>query len=221
MDPLSIIAGVAGTVAVAGHYARELVEILHHIRDAPIEVTAITKQVINLADLLRTLDKFSQSNQLQEDLAKSLTNSIEGCRSTLKRTHDRLVPYIRTTGVEGQYSKWSRFRWSIARPETKDLRDELEKSIVSLNIAVSTTTLIQSKHGELLIRGDIAEIQQQIASREENKIALLSIKNRKGSYSMQTEAHLPLQKFLDSLPPVDYIWDSETADETTTDVDIL
>lgn len=142
-DPLSIIAGVSGTIMFGLHASRKAYELIDGIRDAPQEVRDISKDVKAFGEVLAGLqgtlkDDFnSVDNGAAADILQSLQVPLNNCIATLEDLTDRVRKKIKPSG-DSETSKWRGLAWMFKKNEVKTLQDRLVNGKLTLGMALMT-----------------------------------------------------------------------------------
>jgi hypothetical protein len=94
MDPLSISAGVAGFLSLAGQIATTLKDYVDVVQSAPDEVRSLLLEVTALCQVLKDLVGFLHKDDLNgrrfESSGSVLCIAIKACQCQLKELHGKL-----------------------------------------------------------------------------------------------------------------------------------
>ncbi len=142
MDPLSIIAGISGTAAVALHTSRRLWELVDGIVNGPTELVAMRRDTRDLFNILASLEPVLREKENQEDkdisdVIRRLNQPLDNCMETLKALEVLIQKSVKPTG-ELRKSKWRTFASTFREKELKGLTDQLASGKLTLELALTT-----------------------------------------------------------------------------------
>jgi hypothetical protein len=144
-DPLSISAGVIGTLAFALHSARRTISFIDSIRGAPTVIRALSTDLHTLEHVLGTLGELLnhpdfRDNPRRLDFVALLRDPLQLCTATLDSILGRLKPYTWPTG-DARTSKWRGFSWFLHEKDIISLQKTLTNHKASLEIAIAVANL--------------------------------------------------------------------------------
>ena len=145
MDPFSITAGVVGTAGVALHSARRVKDFVGGIQGAPRAISALSKDLTALADVLETLNTLVNHVHLSggaahTDFIPLLKPPLENCTTALDSIFLTIKPYTKPSG-QPKKSKWRGFVWTFRETEVLTLQKTLMDYKMSLDIALAVANL--------------------------------------------------------------------------------
>jgi hypothetical protein len=145
MDPFSITAGVVGTAEVALHIARRVKDFIDGIQGAPRAVSALSRDLQALQNVLETLSTLVNHVHLNGGTARTnfiplLKPPVENCTTALESILLAVKPYTKPTG-EPKKTKWRGFVWTFREAEVLTLQKTLMDYKMSLDIAISVANL--------------------------------------------------------------------------------
>jgi hypothetical protein len=145
MDPISITTSAIGTAAVALHSARRVNDFIGGIQGAPRAVSALSKDLQALKNVLETLNALVNHVHLSGGTARSdfiplLKPPLENCTTVLESIILAVKPYTKPSG-EPKTSKWRGFAWAFREREVVMLQKTLMDYKMSLDIAISAASL--------------------------------------------------------------------------------
>jgi hypothetical protein len=142
MDPLSIIAGVVGTTAVALHTSRRLWELIDGIVNGPTQLVALRRDARDLFNILASLEPVARERESKEDkdvsdVIQRLNQPLDNCMETLKALEILIQKSVKPTG-ELKKSRWRTFASTFREKELKSLTDQLASSKLTMELALTT-----------------------------------------------------------------------------------
>lgn len=142
MDPLSVIAGVAGTAAMALHASRRLYELVDGIVNGPAELVAMRRDTNELLNILAGLETIVRGKENKEDkdisdVIQRLNQPLDNCMETLKALETLIQKSVKPTG-ELKKSKWRTFASTFREKELKGLTGQLAAGKLTLDLALTT-----------------------------------------------------------------------------------
>src|SRR5271170_2943417 len=145
MDPFSITTGVVGAAAVALHSARHVNNFIDGIQGAPRAVSALSKDLQALKNVLETLNTLVNQVHLSGGTARTdfiplLKPPLENCTTALESILLAVKPYTKPSG-ESKKSRWRGFVWTFREREVLMLQKTLMDYKMSLDIAISVANL--------------------------------------------------------------------------------
>jgi hypothetical protein len=142
MDPLSIVAGVLGTVGVALHLSRRVFEQINGIINGPTELATLRGDTSALLEILAGLEPILREKEIKEDkdifdVVQRLNKPLDNCMATLKDLEVLIQKNVTHTG-ELKKSKWRSFKSSFREKDWKSLADQLANGKLTLGLALTT-----------------------------------------------------------------------------------
>ncbi|KAF2101689.1 ankyrin [Rhizodiscina lignyota] len=230
-DPLSVTSGVAGLIALVATTTQSLITIISDLRDAPADIQDVNHDVHALSSLIRTTDDLYQVYGLKADdaaLTDTFNECLSGCLRPMKDLEKILQRFSGTERGGGRRSPMRVMMWTMRKGEIRGLRDRLRDSKASLTLAVSVFNGHVSGKGQDEIKRDIrtgyeellrefSSLQIGIRIRDRLEGDVTSISGRRASLSNNTDAGIPMQKFLATGDE----WENVSAIEGTVPTDAL
>lgn len=139
-DPLSIVSGIAGLIALAATTAQGLTTLIADIRDAPADIQDLNHDVKALSSLIKTTDDlYSVYGLKAEDaaLTETFNDSLRGCLRPMKDLEKLLQRFSGTERGDSRKSPIRIMMWTMRKGEVRSHRDRLRDSKASLTLAIS------------------------------------------------------------------------------------
>lgn len=142
-DPLSVAAGVAGLVALAGSTSKIFYQFFHSIHEAPNTARELASGLFSLNIVLSQVQEVLLNpdfvQQSEDHEAKALDESLTRCARLLKSIEKKVVRSGLTH--EGTIRKaWASVRWSFSEDELIECRRQAEEEKASLGIVLNAFT---------------------------------------------------------------------------------
>lgn len=137
-DPLSMVASVAGVVALAASTARTLISLIQEMKDAPEEILHIRRDVQNLSAVLGSVHELSARHDLMSEdftLVESLKEYLNLCQDSMQSIRAIIAPLVGKGN--GRRSPIRMVGWVMKKGEIRALRERLQEGKASLNITIS------------------------------------------------------------------------------------
>jgi hypothetical protein len=161
MDPLSVVAGVTGTIGFTLTIAQNLYDLIDKVKGAPKELQTISRHTHDLAGILSTLESLIVSNQdsfRQDDniteVLRPLIGTVDGCRLDLTA----LVASLDGFGEGRSMSKWRTFLWPFKEKSVLSLADRVATAKATLSIALGTVNVLNNAR----VQNTTSHISRQI-----------------------------------------------------------
>lgn len=149
MDPLSIIAGVAGIATAALQSSVALHDVLKAIKNAPRDIEKLSDETKDLSSIIESLQSTLKDDDYKQTLCKNhrIINSLEQLKGPLKtfsainkEIEKTLKPYLKLTD-DGRSRKISDWKWLWAKGGINDLLVDFQHSKQTLNLHMSNVTM--------------------------------------------------------------------------------
>lgn len=144
-DPLSILAAVTGIAGLALHSARRLKEFVDGIQGAPHAVSALSRDLNALYNVLGTLtalldDVNLNPNPAQATFVPLLQAPLDNCVAALQDITLVIRRFTKPSGT-AKITKWRGFAWNFREREVTALQTILMSYKSSLDIAIAVANL--------------------------------------------------------------------------------
>ncbi|KAG8527395.1 uncharacterized protein KY384_007547 [Bacidia gigantensis] len=151
MDPLSVIAGVVGISGAAIKASDTLFELVDSVRNAPAEITAISKDTHAFRDVISSLDislkdrtvtsVISEDENLTEAIQK-LEKPLANCQNILKEVDGKLRAHLKPTSGGGYRVSSVDVKWYFVKTGVQDLVSRLDSTKQTLDTQLSVIVLL-------------------------------------------------------------------------------
>jgi hypothetical protein len=142
MDPLSLLAGIAGVATAGIQVSKAMYDLISSIHGTPKEVSDIAREVSDLSSVLSELRRALREgrNLYRRKLLRRISSAIQRIGQIHAEIHDMI------SGVEG----FASLRWLFRRSKTTQLLYQIESHKSAINmllhimtLAVQTRTLLR------------------------------------------------------------------------------
>ncbi|KAL9632651.1 MAG: hypothetical protein Q9164_005185 [Protoblastenia rupestris] len=151
MDPFSIVAGVVGVSGAAIRASSSLYELIESVRNAPAEISAVSKDAHAFNDVISslemTLSDSTVGSVLKDDenvikAIKRLERPLANCLDIIEQVDAKLRSHLKPIAGGGWRVSNLDVKWYFTRGEVKDLVTRLESTKQTLDAALSTVVLV-------------------------------------------------------------------------------
>lgn len=144
-DPLSVAAGVAGLVALAGSTSKVFYQFFHSIQDAPNAARGLASGLFSLNVVLSQVQEVLLSpdfvQQSEDHEAEALDGCLSRCTRLLRKIEKKVEKSGLTNDVEVIIRKtWASVRWSFNEDELTELRRQADEEKANLGIVLNAFT---------------------------------------------------------------------------------
>lgn len=140
MDPLSVTVGALVIIGAALKSVGSLINIFRAIKDAPKDITALINELTVVRAVLVALHDAQKYKAPTPEAYDALEKTIENCKSTCEWLGESVKNWIK---VSDGRTHWRKRACSglLFKEEIKVLRKQPSRCKITVNLAVSTTTL--------------------------------------------------------------------------------
>ncbi|KKY31581.1 putative nacht and ankyrin domain protein [Diaporthe ampelina] len=157
MDPLSIVASLAGVLAFAAQSTRSLTTLVTEIRDAPKDITDLRVELESLSMLLQSAQTLTTNYPLRHEdavIAQTLTQCTTWCQESMQDLRVVITPFAVAGGA--RRSPMRMLSWIMHKEEVRSSTAKLRDRKASFNLAVSVLNGHLTGKAQDEIRQDIA-----------------------------------------------------------------
>ncbi|KAK7698079.1 Actin-related protein 3 [Diaporthe eres] len=138
MDPLSIVASLAGVLAFAAQSTRSLTTLVTEIKDAPKDITDLRVELESLSMLLQSAQTLTTNYPLRREeavIAQTLTQCTTWCQESMQDLRVIITPFAEAGGA--RRSPMRMISWIMHKEEVRNSTAKLRDRKASFNLAVS------------------------------------------------------------------------------------
>ena len=147
MEAVGFAAGVVGIAGAALTSSRALYQMVDEVRNAPQELSAISKDTRSLHDTVTSVQmalrnpsviRILQEDQQLCDQVIRLEEPMQSCSAIITQLIQRIEPHLKTSRSGTVRLSSIDFRWVFKKKDILDCRDRLEASKLTLNDALTS-----------------------------------------------------------------------------------
>ncbi|KAH6970650.1 ankyrin repeat-containing domain protein [Ilyonectria sp. MPI-CAGE-AT-0026] len=210
-DPLSVISGVAGIIALATATAQGLVSLIQEIKDAPQDIRELGLELDSLSSVLQSTKQLCATNEIRINdatLIETVTGCVQHSSVIMEGLKTTLEPFV--DGGNWRRRSMRAFNWTMRKGDIRTQRSRFRDGTARLTLAVSVLNGHLTGKGQDEIRNDIAvgyeklsaqfqspENGKRLRRRLESDLESVTAGHRRGSGSVITDADLPMRRFLE------------------------
>ncbi|KAK7736030.1 hypothetical protein SLS63_003550 [Diaporthe eres] len=213
MDPLSIVASLAGVLAFAAQSTRSLTTLVTEIKDAPKDITDLRVELESLSMLLQSAQTLTTNYPLRREeavIAQTLTQCTTWCQESMQDLRVIITPFAEAGGA--RRSPMRMISWIMHKEEVRNSTAKLRDRKASFNLAVSVLNGHLTGKAQDEIRQDIAAgydrmlhsfindaSARKIRKQLEDDVSSIPEGSRRRSIAEQTDAGYAMRKYMEEL----------------------
>lgn len=150
MDPLAMISGVIAVAGAAICASKSLLDLVDTIKNAPEEITAVSKDTIALFNVVSSLETALRDYQVQNvvegdpnmaEMVERLREPLQNCSTILGQLKPRIKNRLKLANGGGFQVRNGRFMWHFSRRGIKEYMSRLEATKTTLDTALTSVVL--------------------------------------------------------------------------------
>ena len=132
MDPLSLVSGIAGTVAVGAKVLVALHGFVNGVKSAPEELKLLTKELDDLCQIMENFEKKTEGQLVSREIEDSSGTILD-----IFTQLNKLITQHSITEKDGFLKKgWKQIRWNYIEKDIAGLRVHLNANKGNLIVAL-------------------------------------------------------------------------------------
>ncbi|KAG0634312.1 hypothetical protein HOY80DRAFT_1018554 [Tuber brumale] len=170
MDPLSVVSGIAGTVAVGAKVLVALHGFAKGVKSAPEELKLLTRELENLCKIMDNFRKETKGLVVNQDIEDS-----SGAILDIFIQLDQLITKHTVFEKDGLLKKgWKRVKWHYIEKDIADLRVHLNSNKGNLLVALTLGNELQNGHSNRKlerVQGALEEVIERLQDHDMQTVA--------------------------------------------------
>ncbi|PWW77028.1 hypothetical protein C7212DRAFT_278972 [Tuber magnatum] len=170
MDPLSVVSGIAGTVAVGTKVLVALHGFAKGVKSAPEELKLLTRELEDLCRIMDNFRKKTRGQMVNRDIEDSSAAILD-----IFMQLNQLITEHTASEKDGFLKKgWKQVKWHYIEKEIADLRAHLNSNKGNLLVALTLANELQNGHSNMKlerVQGALEEVIERLQDHDMQTVA--------------------------------------------------